>query len=146
MPRTAPVRPLSPLVWLPSFAIHEETLDRQHRKLMVDINQLTDLLFEGRPWHEVVAKSEELREESLGHFKTEEELLRKAEYHRLAQHRSIHRQLERQLDEIIRHLVRAQRASRGDVEAALYLRSMLIDHFFRQDIAYKSDVMRSRGL
>jgi hemerythrin len=145
MARAKPVTSLSPLVWLPSFATGEERLDRQHRKLMTDINELTELLFEDRPWSSVVAKSQELREDSIEHFKAEEEILKKTAYPQLSQHRALHRQLEQQLDEIIRQLVLVHRASRGDIEAALYLRSMLIDHFFRRDIAYKSHVVKARG-
>ena len=138
-------RPLSPLVWLPTFATDEEALDQQHRKLMIDLNELTDLLFEGRAWSSVVATSEELREDSIEHFKAEEEVLKKTGYRQLPQHRSVHRQLERQLDDIVGRLVRVRSAARADIEGALYLRSMLIDHFFRQDIAYKSHVLRSKG-
>jgi hemerythrin-like metal-binding protein len=143
--REKSIRPLAPLVWLSSFAIDEETLDRQHRKLMADINELTDLLFEGWPWSSVAAKSQELKEDSFEHFKTEEEILKKTAYPQFSQHCALHREIERQLDEIIRQLVLVHRASRGDIEAALYLRSMLIDHFFRRDLAYKSHVMKARG-
>jgi hemerythrin len=75
---------LAPLVWLSSFAIDQETLDHQHRELMADINELTDLLFEGRPWSSVAAKSQELREDSIEYSKTEEEMLKKTAYPRLA--------------------------------------------------------------
>lgn len=139
------VTSLSPLVWLPSFATGEERLDRQHRKLMTDINELTELLFDNRPWSSVVKKSQELREDSIEHFEMEEEILKATAYRQFSQHRALHRELEQRLDEIIRQLVLVHRASRGDIEAALYLRSMLIDHFFRRDIAYKSHVMKARG-
>jgi hemerythrin-like metal-binding protein len=138
------VRPLSPLVWLPTFATDEEDVDRQHRKLMVDINELTNLLFDGHPWSLVVAKSRELREESIEHFRTEEEVLKKTVYARFNQHQADHRHLVGQLDDIVEHLAGQRRASRADIEAVRYLRSMLIDHFFRKDIAYKSHVLISR--
>jgi hemerythrin len=139
------VRPLSPLGWLPAFAVGEERLDREHRKLMRDINELTDLIFEGPSWPSVVAKCEVLRRETIKHFKTEEEVLERTAYPKIAPHRSVHRHLRRQLDDLVGHLVSVQHASRTDIEAALYLRSMLIDHFFRKDIAYKSHILSSRG-
>jgi hemerythrin len=138
------VRPLSPLGWIPAFAVGEELLDQQHRKLMRDLNELTDLLFESSSWSSVVKKCEELREDSIEHFKTEEEVLNRTAYPQFAQHRSVHRQLEWQLDDIVGHLVRVPHASRTDIEGALYLRSMLIDHFFRKDFAYKSHILKSR--
>lgn len=138
------VTPLSPLVWVAVFGVDEEGLDRQHRKLMLDLNELTTLLVEGRPWASVVAKSEELRSDSEAHFKAEEEMLNKTAYPRLRQHRADHGRLVRQLHDIVGHLAEVRRPLRRDVEAALYLRSMLIDHFFRKDIAYRSHVLKSR--
>jgi hemerythrin-like metal-binding protein len=145
MSREKSVRPLSPLMWLPTFAIGEEDIDRQHSELMVQINELTDLLFDGCSWSSIVAKSEELREESIEHFKMEEELLKKAKYALFNRHQADHRHLVAQLDDIVEHLTGLRRASRAGIEAALYLRSMLVDHFFRKDIAYKSHVLASRG-
>jgi hemerythrin-like metal-binding protein len=137
---------MSPLGWLPALAVGEERLDREHRALMRDINELTDLLFESPSWSSVVAKCEKLREDTIEHFKTEEEVLERTAYPQFARHRSIHRHLRQQLDELIGHIVRVPRASRTEIEAAIHLRSMLIDHFFRKDIAYKSHVLRSRGM
>jgi hemerythrin-like metal-binding protein len=137
------VTPLSPLVWVPVFGVDEESLDRQHRKLMLDLNELTALLAEGRPWSSVVAKSEELQRDSVAHFEAEEEMLKKTAYPRLPQHRADHGHLVRQLRDIVGHLAEVRRPARRDVEATLYLRSMLIDHFFRKDIAYRSHVLNS---
>jgi hypothetical protein len=72
-------------------------------------------------------------------------MLKKMAYPRLAEHMSIHRQHERQLDKNTPHLVRVRHASQRSIEAALYLRSILIDYFFRKDIANESHVMMARG-
>jgi hemerythrin len=141
---TKRVRPLSPLVWLPSFAIAEEKLDRQHRKLMADINSLTNLLFEGRAWSSVVAKAQLLREDSIEHFEAEETFLTTIAFPGLSKHRSEHRNLVRRLNEIVAHLRRVQQATRTDIEATLYLRSMLVDHFFRKDFGYRPHVAATR--
>jgi hemerythrin len=146
MARAKSIIPLSPLVRLPGFAVDEERLDQQHRKLMADINELTDPLFEGHPWSSVVAKREIARRQYRAFRSGRGASEGGGIYRQSHQHRSNHRALERQLDEIIGHLARAQRASRGDIEAALYLRSMLIDRIFRKNIAYKSHLMRSRGI
>ena len=61
---------------------------------MADINELTDFLFEGRPWSSVVAKSQELREDSFEHFRTEEEILKKTAYPQFSQHHALHREIE----------------------------------------------------
>ena len=142
---TRTVRPLSPLDWLPAFAVGEERLDREHRVLMRDINELTDLVFECPSWSSVVAKCEKIRKNTIEHFKTEEEVLERTAYPQFAHHRSVHRHLHQQLDDLVGHLLLVPHASRTDIEAALHLRSMLIDHFFRKDIAYKSHILRSRG-
>jgi hemerythrin len=144
MARIKPIRQLSPLVWLSVFETGEEVPDRQHRKLMADINNLTELLFEGRRWSSIVVKSKELHEDSLEHFRAEEEMLKRIGYALLPQHRTIHRELARQLDNIAGHLARITQASQADIESALYLRSMLVDHFFRQDFAYKAHVLEAR--
>lgn len=139
------LKPLSPLVWVRAFEVHEKVLDRQHRKLLADINELSEMLFEKRPWEAVIGKSRELRDDALEHFRMEEGVLEDVDYADLPQHRTDHRLLERQIREILEHIVRVKEATRTDVEAALFLRSMLVDHFFRKDIAYKSHVLNVRG-
>jgi hemerythrin len=144
MTKRKPVRQLAPLVWSPSFDIFRAIVDRQH--LLDDINELTELVFDMRPWPAVVAKSRELRTESIEHFRTEEDLLERLAYARLSQHRAEHQRLIGELDDIVEHLAALQAPSRGDLEAALLLRSLLLDHFFRKDFAYKPHVMAARGL
>jgi hemerythrin-like metal-binding protein len=141
---TRRVIPLSPIVWLPGFAIEQESVDGQHRKLMSDINSLTNMLFERRTWSSIVAMAVVLRKDSIEHFETEEEFLTTTGYPGLSKHRGEHRDMTRRLDDIVQHLAGVHQASRTDIEAALHMRSMLLDHFFRKDFAYKLHVAAAR--
>lgn len=145
MARAKYIGPLAPVVWVAPFNVGSERTDEEHRKLTVDINELTNLLFEGGAWASIVAKSEELNRDAVAHFASEEKVLEQARYPQLRQHRAEHRRLTQQLADIIGHLAEVTRPSRTDIEATLYLRSMLLDHFFRKDIPYKSHLMTSRG-
>jgi hemerythrin-like metal-binding protein len=132
---------LLPLVWLSAFETGDATVDREHRELLDDINSLSRCLAEGKDWQLVVTISKQLRDECLAHFRNERAVLERSKFPKLAAHEKEHRYIEKQLDDIIASLDGVIRPSRGEVEAVLYLRSLLLHHFFRFDIAYKAHLL-----
>jgi len=145
VPAAAPAEELPPLVWASAFETGNAKLDGEHRELLVDINNLTRLLSEGREWWQIVTLSKELRDKCVDHFLDEQVVLERSKYTKLAAHLREHRYIEKQLDDILACISAVARPSRAEVEAVLYLRSILIHHFFRYDIAYKSHLLRSRN-
>jgi hemerythrin-like metal-binding protein len=145
MPADAPAEELPALVWASAFEIGNAKVDGEHRELLVDINNLSRFLAEGREWSQVVTLGKQLRDKCFAHFRDEQAVLKRSRYAKLAAHEREHRNIERQLDDVIACVGGATRPSRAEVEAVLYLRSMLIHHFFRYDIAYKSHVLHARS-
>jgi hemerythrin len=140
-----PIAKLSPLVWVSAFETGDSTTDEEHRELLVDINELSDLLTRRQSWSLIVAQSRRLRDRCLDHFQDEEGVLERAMYDRLLSHKTEHRLIERQLDSIVAFIADSQAPSRAETEAVLLLRAILVNHFFRHDIAYKAYLSRPRG-
>ncbi len=138
MPEAAAAEELPPLVWLSVFDTGNTKLDGEHRQLLADINDLTRLLCENREWSEVVALSRQLRDECFAHFIDEEAVLVRSKYRKLGAHAREHRYIEKQLDDVLICISGVAQPCRAEIEAVLYLRSTLVHHFFRYDIAYKA--------
>ena len=132
---------LPPLVWLSAFETGDATVDREHLELLDDINSLSRCLAEGKDWKLVVTMSKKLRDECFAHFRDERTVLERSKYPNLAAHEKEHRYIEKQLDDVIATIDAVIRPSRAEVEAVLYLRSLLVHHFFRFDIAYKAHLL-----
>jgi hemerythrin-like metal-binding protein len=132
---------LPPLVWLSVFETGNATVDREHHQLLDDINNLSRCLAEGKDWKLVVSLSKQLCDESFAHFRDERAVLEQSKYGKLAAHLREHRHIEKELNKALATIDGVTRPSRAEVEAVLYLRSLLVHHFFRFDIAYKAHLL-----
>lgn len=136
---------LGPLVWVPNFEVGASHIDDQHRVLLGDINELTKLLADERSWSDVIKVCRKLHDECVAHFRDENALLQGTGYDKLATHLQEHRRIEELITVLLEVIENVSEPSRREVEAALFMRSLLVDHFFRHDIAYKSHVMHVQG-
>jgi hemerythrin len=145
MPGDAPAEGPPPLAWVSAFETGNAKLDGEHRELLVDINKLSRSLAEGREWSQIVSITKQLRDKCFAHFRDEEAVLNRSKYGKLAAHGRQHRDIERQLDDVLACIGGVARPSRAEVEVVLYFRSMLVHHFFRYDIAYKSHLLHTQS-
>jgi len=143
MPQDMPVEELPALVWLGVFETGNAKVDGEHQELLGDMNDLSRCLTEGREWSRIVGASKQLRDKCVAHFRNEREVLRESRYRKLAAHEKQHRYIEQQIDDVIACIDAVARPLRAEVEAILYLRSMLIHHFFRYDLAFKSHLLQA---
>ena len=141
MAADTPAAKLPPLVWASAFESGDAKVDREHRELLADINNLSRCLAEGKDWPGIVAMSRKLRDKCFAHFRDEQTVLERSKYRRLAAHAREHRHIEKQLDDVLACIGGTARPYRAEVEAVLYLRSLLVHHFFRFDIAYKAHLL-----
>jgi hemerythrin-like metal-binding protein len=132
------------LVWVSAFETGNAKVDSEHHELLIDLNNLSNCLVEGRKWPQIVRMSRQLRDKCFAHFRDERAVLERSKYPRLATHERQHRYIEQQLDDILACVDGVARPSRAEIEAVLYLRSMLIHHFFRYDIAFRSHLLHAR--
>jgi hemerythrin len=147
MPTDVSAEELPPLAWARAFETGNAKVDDEHRELLIDINKLSRFLNEGRDWSRIVMMSKRLRDKCLAHFRDEQAVLKRSKYRKLAVHQRQHRCIEQQLEDVLACIGGVARPSRAEVEAVFHLRSMLIHHFFRYDIAHKSHLLhvRSKG-
>ena len=143
MSQHVPVEQLPALVWLGAFETGNAKVDGEHRELLADMNNLSSCLTEGREWSRIVGTSKQLCDKCVAHFRNEWKVLKESRYRKLAAHEKQHRYIEQQLDDVIVCIGAVARPSRAEVEAILYLRSMLIHHFFRYDLAFKSHLLHA---
>ena len=143
MSQHVPVEQLPALVWLGAFETGNAKVDGEHRELLADMNNLSSCLTEGREWSRIVGTSKQLCDKCVAHFRNEWKVLKESRYRKLAAHEKQHRYIEQQLDDVIACIGAVARPSRAEVEAILYLRSMLIHHFFRYDLAFKSHLLQA---
>ena len=143
MPQHMPAEELPALVWLGAFETGNAKVDDEHRELLADMNDLSSCLTEGREWSRIVASSKQLRDKCVAHFRNEREVLKESRYGKLAANEKQHRYIEQQLDDVIACVDAVARPSRAEVEAIIYLRSTLIHHFFRYDLAFKSHLLHA---
>jgi hemerythrin-like metal-binding protein len=139
------VSTVAKLVWVGAFETGNAKVDSEHHELLNDLNNLSNCLVEGRKWPQIVRMSKKLRDKCFAHFRDERVALERSEYAKLATHERQHRYIEQQLDDILACIDGVARPSRAEIEAVLYLRSMLIHHFFRYDIAFKSHLLHARN-
>jgi hemerythrin len=145
MTAEAAAKKMPPLAWASAFETGDARIDEEHRSLLVDINDLSELLTRGQEWSLVIDKSRQLRDECFNHFDDEERVLEIAKFERLAPHKAEHRFIEQQLDKILTFMKNVTTPSQAETEAALLLRSTLVNHFFCYDIAYKTHLLRLRS-
>lgn len=81
------------LAWHTAYESGNETIDREHRGLFRDANELLAAMLSGRPADEVEIVVNTLIQDVIRHFGDEEVILAKIGYPDLAEHAAIHRKL-----------------------------------------------------
>jgi len=95
--RAAPAETVSAnfvqLVWHKAYASGDEVVDREHKKLFRDANDLLAAVLSGRPADEIDAAANALLGDMAQHFQDEESIIAAAGYPDAAKHATIHRTL-----------------------------------------------------
>lgn len=119
------------LNWTPSLSVNIEIIDTQHQRMFELGNIFYRELYDGAEQTVLVEKLKELVEYSIMHFKTEEDLLKKANHPGLENHAKEHEQFIEELS------VLNSRIMEGDlvisVEIISFLRNSIINHIFVSD-------------
>lgn len=132
---------LQPLPWLPVLETGHEEIDQQHRALIHDANEVIALVINGTDWGKLVAAMGRMHRDCALHFADEEKLLATSGYGEAAAHALEHQRLLEQIAQIDGLMRAASAPTRFDWERALTVRSLLLDHFLRYDLLYKSHIM-----
>lgn len=81
------------LAWHPAYDSGHPLIDRQHRALFVDANNLLAATLSGRPTDEVASLIDVLVHDVVQHFRDEEVIFTAAGFPGAAEHAAIHRDL-----------------------------------------------------
>ena len=81
------------LVWRESYECGNEVIDREHRGLFDDTNELLAAMLSGRPADEVTTFVDNLARDVIENFKDEEAILAAAGYPGVSGHAAMHREL-----------------------------------------------------
>ncbi len=91
------------LIWHPAYECGQPLIDRQHRGLFADANNLLGAVLSGRPADEVASLVDTLIQDVVQHFEDEEALVAAAGYPGSAEHAAIHRGLVEKAGVLVGH-------------------------------------------
>lgn len=102
------------LVWHRAFECGHEVIDREHKALFQDSNELLAAILSGRPANETSAIADTLVRDVVQHFQDEESIIAAAGYPGAAKHAALHRNLVNRADALVGQF-RAGKANVGEL-------------------------------
>jgi len=136
-------RSLLEVIWEEAYESGHTLIDAQHQRLFRLANTLMAVLTENRPLPDVALRLESLLAHTAQHFHDEEQLLRDAQYHDLAEHAGIHASLlakARKLQEDVKA---------GELDFGKLVTFLTVDlvkgHLLTEDRTYFSHLLRTSG-
>lgn len=131
--------------WLDALNTDHPEIDDDHRRLIDDTNIILAVLALDRPWAELIELVLRMRANCVAHFRREEQILAHEDYPDIAGHAAEHRRIEQELATVVDDLAEIPNPSPPARELALYFRSLLLNHFLRYDLRYKSHLLYKAG-
>lgn len=129
-----------PILWRPTMALGDATIDADHEHLIDLINEIETTLHAAGGKATLAASLDQLAVYGKEHFEREEGLMRRIGYPGLAAHHQAHIELRTQLGTLRGKIESAAQQDLPAKEAeslAALLRHWLLDHVFREDMQFK---------
>jgi hemerythrin-like metal-binding protein len=131
------------IIWYESYSVGIKEIDKQHKKLIELINQLIEAKGVSVRSEIISNTLTEMTNYAIYHFQAEEELMRQHQYPQYDVHHKAHMEFVRKTAEMATETIELNRAV---PEVLLsYLKSWLISHILKSDMAYK-DFFRDRDV
>jgi len=133
------------ITWGPELETGIDIIDRQHRHWTELMNDLVDAVKEGRGLDQVGTTLAELADYSISHFRTEEGLMKRANYDKeeldlhLREHRVFTSQVAMYKDRVELQQIQLS------IQVAEYMREWLVQHITGSDRDY-IDAMTAAGI
>ncbi|HKF47279.1 MAG TPA: bacteriohemerythrin [Terracidiphilus sp.] len=125
---------MSLIHWEDSYSTGVKAMDDQHKRLVAALNDLHGAMLEGKEKAVTGSLLGMLVKYTHEHFLAEEGLMARANYPKLAEHKSQHRNLTDQVQKF------AERYQRGElainVDLLMFLRNWLLNHIQKTDREY----------
>ena len=135
---------LQPLPWLPVLETGHASIDSQHRQLVDDANAILALVLARADWNKLTACIGKMHRDCQLHFADENKLLSESGFSDATAHALEHERILKEVAEIHGIMRAAAMPTPLHWELAMTLRGLLMDHFLRYDLKYKSHVMYHR--
>ena len=129
--------------WSPKMSVGIASIDADHRKLVVLVNDLYEAMSVGEGSKVLGRVLDELIQYTRTHFVREEGLFRMHGYEQEAEHKAEHDKLLRTVDDLRRRLDAGERVS--PVATGTFLKQWLTEHIQGSDMAY-SAFMIAKGV
>ena len=135
--RVLPGDVLSPLMkWSEDYTVGVDDLDRQHERLIELINELDEVIQQGRHFRHCSPVLDGLIEYTMVHFSAEEAHMERVGYPGLEQHRGVHEQF---IGDVVRLREEIDAGDRAAMDRLLvFLQGWLIGHIVGVDRQYAS--------
>ncbi|MBL0612460.1 bacteriohemerythrin [Aeromonas jandaei] len=124
--------------WSEAFRVHVDEVDRQHIGLFDAMNQLYRAIQDGNNSEQVKQRLDRLVGLAKQHLLDEEKLMERAGYSQLSAHKGVHIKLLQDMDRHLNSFARSE--PDADLHIVMFLKSWLIDHIFRVDKKYVSEL------
>jgi hemerythrin-like metal-binding protein len=131
------------VAWDPSFSVHVDRLDQDHRELFAMVDKLFTAIAKGQGRTIVDQLIKVLFDYTRYHFSAEEALMAKAKYPGLSAHRVEHRNLLSRISEIRCEL--AEDPTSEPIQLADLMQKWLAKHIRKSDQEYSS-LMNTVGI
>jgi hemerythrin-like metal-binding protein len=127
--------------WNDGFSVGSEFIDNDHRKLIDLVNDLHDAMAQGKGRETLGRTLAELIEYTREHFRREEDVMQRIDYHGAASHRDAHARLINDVTELQRKF--NDGGELPTAEVSKFLRDWLVNHIMRTDMAFASAIRRA---
>lgn len=133
--------------WREAYSCNISEIDNQHKRLL-EIGSELSALVRGKDdldhYDEIIQLLNELKEYTIYHFNSEEELMEKYRYEKLEEHRKAHRSFINKMSEIdIADVDEDQK--RVTMEMLIFIADWIEKHILKVDHMYK-DYLNERGV
>ena len=123
--------------WKDEYSVENALIDKQHQVLFDLVNEVADKIKAGSS-PELKAVIDRLANYTVGHFKDEEALMKRAGYPGLEDHQMIHSELIDKVQDLQLRLKTNQPVSM--ITVIRFLSDWLQDHILKDDMAYKASI------
>ena len=134
---------MSTFLWEPSFEVHINKIDEQHKKLVETVNLLYDAILAGESTKALAHIFERMVEYVTFHFMTEEELMVKHDFPGYLEHKREHEDCTQKVLDFKKQFESGKEAISIDLIA--FLVNWLHHHLLYLDMKYK-DFFKEKGI
>lgn len=121
--------------WTDKYSVGNEIIDIQHKMLFSIINDLNRHIVHGDDFRYIEEVLDKMSAYAVIHFRTEEDLLFKSNYHAYKKHQLTHERFKKQILSSARQMVRSQSMDIA-IEIHRFLLNWLSSHILEEDVKY----------